>query len=185
MPAQWKLCRPTSLHYITLLHYDVLHIYIYYIMMTVMEIRYSTLVLIWDVLWSIFQVVYFTSTFPYIMMDCDGDTWLYSGPHFRSFYFTSTFPYIMMTVMVILWSSFQVVYFTSKFPYIMMTVMVIYGCSLLWSLFQVVYFTSTFPYIMMTVMVIRGCTLEGASLGLEYYLKPDFSRLADSVVSRG
>ena len=36
---------------------------------------------------------------------------------------------------------------------------------------------------MMTVMVIRGCTLEGAGLGIEYYLKPDFSRLSDSVVS--
>ena len=35
---------------------------------------------------------------------------------------------------------------------------------------------------MMTIMVIRGCTLEGAATGLEFYLKPDFSRLSDSVV---
>ena len=35
---------------------------------------------------------------------------------------------------------------------------------------------------MMLIMVIRGCTLEGAVTGLEYYLKPDFSRLSDSVV---
>ena len=48
---------------------------------------------------------------------------------------------------------------------------------------QVVYFASTFPYIMMTVMVIRGVTLNGASLGIEYYLTPDFNRLSDSIVS--
>ena len=47
---------------------------------------------------------------------------------------------------------------------------------------QVVYFTSTFPYVMMLIMVIRGCTLPGAEVGIEFYLKPDFSRLLDSVV---
>ena len=35
---------------------------------------------------------------------------------------------------------------------------------------------------MMLVMVIRGCTLPGAATGIEFYLKPDFSRLLDSVV---
>ena len=36
---------------------------------------------------------------------------------------------------------------------------------------------------MMTVMVVRGVTLDGASLGIEYYLTPDFNRLSDSIVS--
>ena len=35
---------------------------------------------------------------------------------------------------------------------------------------------------MMTVMVVRGVTLDGASLGIEYYLNPDFNRLSDSIV---
>ena len=34
----------------------------------------------------------------------------------------------------------------------------------------------------MFVLLIRGATLEGASEGVKYYLKPKFSRLADSNV---
>jgi len=47
---------------------------------------------------------------------------------------------------------------------------------------QVVYFSSTFPYVILTAMLIRGLTLDGAAQGLIYYLKPDFSRLADATV---
>jgi len=32
---------------------------------------------------------------------------------------------------------------------------------------------------MLTVLFIRGVTLPGASIGIEYYLKPDFERLLD------
>ena len=32
---------------------------------------------------------------------------------------------------------------------------------------------------MLTVLFIRGVTLPGASLGITYYLKPDFERLLD------
>lgn len=32
---------------------------------------------------------------------------------------------------------------------------------------------------MLTVLFIRGVTLPGASVGIEYYLKPDFERLLD------
>lgn len=47
---------------------------------------------------------------------------------------------------------------------------------------QVVYFTSTFPYVMMTILVINNCMLDGAAEGLIYYLKPDFSKLANAEV---
>ena len=34
----------------------------------------------------------------------------------------------------------------------------------------------------MFVLLIRGATLEGASIGVKYYLKPNFTRLADANV---
>lgn len=49
--------------------------------------------------------------------------------------------------------------------------------------FQVVYFTATFPYVILTVLLIRAVTLDGALYGIIYYLKPDFSRLADAQVT--
>lgn len=47
---------------------------------------------------------------------------------------------------------------------------------------QVVYLTASFPYIMLFFLLVRGLTLPGASLGLEFYLKPDFSKLLESKV---
>ncbi|XP_025086985.1 sodium- and chloride-dependent glycine transporter 1-like isoform X2 [Pomacea canaliculata] len=47
------------------------------------------------------------------------------------------------------------------------------------SLGKVVYFTATFPYLMLTVLLIRGLTLNGAGIGIEYYLKPDFEKLKE------
>ncbi|UYV80154.1 hypothetical protein LAZ67_18001836 [Cordylochernes scorpioides] len=43
---------------------------------------------------------------------------------------------------------------------------------------KVVYFTATFPYVILVILFIQGLTLEGASMGLKYYLQPDFSRLS-------
>ncbi|KAL8587502.1 hypothetical protein ACOMHN_000908 [Nucella lapillus] len=50
------------------------------------------------------------------------------------------------------------------------------------SLGKVVYFTATFPYILLTILLIRSAMLEGAGDGVEYYLKPDWSKLADAQV---
>ena len=47
---------------------------------------------------------------------------------------------------------------------------------------KVVYFTATFPYFVLLIMVITGCSLPGAGNGLKYYLIPDGSKLADSMV---
>jgi SNF family Na+-dependent transporter len=45
-----------------------------------------------------------------------------------------------------------------------------------------VYITAIAPYILLTIIFIRGVTLKGAGTGLIYYLKPNFSRLADGQV---
>ncbi|ETN83171.1 Sodium:neurotransmitter symporter family protein [Necator americanus] len=47
---------------------------------------------------------------------------------------------------------------------------------------KVVYLTASFPYIMLFFLLVRGLTLPGASTGLEFYLKPDFSKLLESKV---
>ncbi|XP_073990857.1 sodium- and chloride-dependent taurine transporter-like isoform X2 [Rhodnius prolixus] len=47
---------------------------------------------------------------------------------------------------------------------------------------KVVYFTAIFPYFMLTALFVRGITLKGASEGLKFYLKPDFSKLFESQV---
>ena len=48
--------------------------------------------------------------------------------------------------------------------------------------FQVIYVVATFPYILITILLVFSCTLEGASKGIEYYIKPDIDRLADAEV---
>lgn len=48
---------------------------------------------------------------------------------------------------------------------------------------KVVYVTAIVPYIFLTIILIRSVTLPGAGLGMEYYLKPDWSKLAGMKVS--
>jgi SNF family Na+-dependent transporter len=47
---------------------------------------------------------------------------------------------------------------------------------------KVVYFTATFPYIVLLILVIFGATLEGAGDGIDFYLRPDISKLSDASV---
>ncbi|KAL3982836.1 Sodium:neurotransmitter symporter family protein [Acanthocheilonema viteae] len=47
---------------------------------------------------------------------------------------------------------------------------------------KIVYLTASFPYLMLVCLLIRGLTLPGASLGLEFYLKPNFEKLLESKV---
>lgn len=47
---------------------------------------------------------------------------------------------------------------------------------------KAVWITATLPYVVLTILLIRGLTLPGAAKGIEFYLKPEWSRLADSRV---
>ncbi|KAL4222727.1 Sodium- and chloride-dependent creatine transporter 1 [Mactra antiquata] len=47
---------------------------------------------------------------------------------------------------------------------------------------KIVYFTAIVPYFLLLIIFIRGMTLDGATHGVIYYLKPNFSRLSDAQV---
>uniref|UniRef100_A0A7M4G267 Ubiquitin carboxyl-terminal hydrolase 19 n=1 Tax=Crocodylus porosus TaxID=8502 RepID=A0A7M4G267_CROPO len=47
---------------------------------------------------------------------------------------------------------------------------------------QVVYFTALFPYVVLILLLVHGVTLPGALGGIVYYLKPDWSKLAEAQV---
>lgn len=49
---------------------------------------------------------------------------------------------------------------------------------------KIVLWTVPIPWLMLLILTIRGITLDGAILGLEYYLEPDWSRLKDPLVWR-
>ena len=46
-----------------------------------------------------------------------------------------------------------------------------------------VWFTAVFPYVVLFILLIRGVTLPGAAQGIQYYLQPDFSKMAEAGVS--
>jgi len=43
---------------------------------------------------------------------------------------------------------------------------------------------SIVPYILLTILLVRGLTLEGSMGGIEFYLKPDLSKLLEASVSK-
>ncbi|KAJ6217656.1 hypothetical protein RDWZM_008813 [Blomia tropicalis] len=47
---------------------------------------------------------------------------------------------------------------------------------------KAVYVTAIFPYVVITALFIRGITLPGASMGIKFYIFPDFERMLDSQV---
>lgn len=47
---------------------------------------------------------------------------------------------------------------------------------------QIVYFTALFPYVVLILLLVHGVTLPGALGGIIYYLKPDWSKLAEAQV---
>ena len=49
---------------------------------------------------------------------------------------------------------------------------------------QLVYFTALFPYCILVILLVRAATLPGYMDGIEFYLTPQWHRLADINVSR-
>merc|ERR1712127_69256 len=47
---------------------------------------------------------------------------------------------------------------------------------------KVVYFTATFPYFVLVILFFFGIFREGAGIGIDYYLTPDWAQLADANV---
>jgi SNF family Na+-dependent transporter len=52
------------------------------------------------------------------------------------------------------------------------------------SLYKVAYVTAIFPYVVLFVLLVTGCTLEGAKNGVNYYITPDWKKLADISVGQ-
>ncbi len=45
-----------------------------------------------------------------------------------------------------------------------------------------VWFTALFPYVVLTILMVRGLFLNGSMKGIEYYIRPDLSKLNDASV---
>ncbi|XP_072017751.1 sodium- and chloride-dependent glycine transporter 1-like [Amphiura filiformis] len=47
---------------------------------------------------------------------------------------------------------------------------------------KVVYFTAIFPYVVLVILLVRGVTLPGASKGIQFFITPDWPRVAEPKV---
>ncbi|CAF1158166.1 unnamed protein product [Adineta steineri] len=47
---------------------------------------------------------------------------------------------------------------------------------------KVVWFTALFPYVVLTILMVRGLFLNGSMKGIEYYIRPDLSKLNEASV---
>lgn len=47
---------------------------------------------------------------------------------------------------------------------------------------KVMYFAAIFPYILLTVLLVRGLTLDGHSKGIDFYVKPNITKLTEAQV---
>lgn len=47
---------------------------------------------------------------------------------------------------------------------------------------KVMYVASIFPYILLTILLVRGLTLEGHSIGIDFYIKPNITKLTEATV---
>ena len=57
-------------------------------------------------------------------------------------------------------------------------------CDVLYGNFQVVYVTAVVPYVVLLILLIWNVQLEGAWLGIQFYIIPQWSKLANPKVRR-
>ena len=50
--------------------------------------------------------------------------------------------------------------------------------------FQVMYVAAIFPYILLTVLLVRGLTLDGHAEGIDFYVKPNITKLSEAQVCK-
>lgn len=51
-----------------------------------------------------------------------------------------------------------------------------------YSTFEIIYVTASLPLLLLFVLLIRGATLDGAMIGIEYYLKPNLTKMQEPQV---
>ena len=66
------------------------------------------------------------------------------------------------------------------------SVVMFFGCMTrsYYFLFQVMYVAAIFPYILLTVLLVRGLTLDGHSEGIDFYVKPNITKLSEAQVCK-